>query len=234
MSLMFKITYFYNTSNLNFSFTTNHPINTTPIIKFLISKGFFSLSQCPEDMSFLTYHFSHQTISKTFTDISNLSFTSFRYKKQLAELVILNYFPDGINTYSNVQMQKAVQLIHDHSSQKIESRKESSKIIRDSDELIHTDRGVYIHVSKLLHFCYQRKKATSILLVAITNLVKEKKIIDGQEAFKMLYHQCARLNLVNQYALYGFVECYKPSSINYSQDKIGNIIYQQTKHNPMI
>lgn len=231
---MTKITFTYSTNNLDFSFTMNHPINTSTIVNFLVRSGFFSLSQCPDDMSFLTIHFSHQMINETFTNISNLSFSSFKYKKQLVELVILNYFPCGINTYSNAQMQKAIRLIHDHSSQKIENRKELSKIIRDSNELIHADRGVYIHISKLLYFCYKRKKATSILLVAITNLVKEKKIIDGQEAYKMLYHQCASLNLVNQYALYGFVECFKPSSINYSQDKIGNIIYQQTKHNPMI
>ena len=53
----------------------------------------------------------------------------------------------------------------------------------------------------------------------------------GQKAFESLQQLCNNLNLSNQYALYGFVQCFKPKSFLYSQDRIGIITYQQKTHN---
>ena len=229
---MFKITHYYNNQNFDFSFLSNFSINNDSVIKFLIKRGFYSLSQCPEELSFLVESFPFEQVDYVLSTLTNLSYNSFTHMNQLIEMIVLNQFSQGISVYSVTQMNNALQTFNLYFSRKQITRRELAKLIRDNNYLIHSGKGQYIHASKLLYVCYRRKKATSDLLIALDNLIKENNKIDGRVAYDLLKFQCASLSLSNPYALYGFIECFKPQNMSYNQDKFGIIIYQQKKHTP--
>ena len=229
---MLKITHYYDNYQFNFSFLSNHPFNNNPIIKKLITDGYFTSFQCPEDLSYLLSYFSFEQVHSALSCITNTAYNSFNHMNQLIEAIVLNEFENGISVYSTLQMETALNIFNHFSTDKKVCRQGLAKLIRNNNQLIHSGRGQYIHASKLLYICYQRKKATSDLLTAFENLMNLNSILDGQKAFDLLKHQCSLLNICNQYALYGFVECFKPMSIIYTQDKIGVISYRQKKHSP--
>lgn len=228
---MTKVTCTYNISNFNFSLITKHPINDDVIIKQLVEDGYFSTFQCPDDLSYLLNKFTINQINTTLSTLSSLIYSSLRQMNHIIETIVLNEFPNGISVYSKTQMKLTLELFNQISFHKITNRKKLAKLIRDSNNLIHSGRGMYIHASNLLFICHQKEKATNELLVALELLVKKQIQIDGQKAFESLQQLCNNLNLSNQYALYGFVQCFKPKSFFYSQDRIGIITYQQKTHN---
>ena len=59
---MIKITHYYDNQNFDFSFLLNFPINNNPVIKFLVDRGFYSLSQCPEELNFLIEYFLFEQV----------------------------------------------------------------------------------------------------------------------------------------------------------------------------
>ena len=228
---MTKVTCTYNISNFNFSLITKHPINDDVIIKQLVEDGYFSTFQCPDDLSYLVNKFTIDQINTTLSTLSSLTYSSLRQMNHIIETIVLNEFPNGISVYSKTQMKLTLELFNQISFHKITNRKKLAKLIRDSNNLIHSGRGMYIHASNLLFICHQKEKATNELLIALELLVKKQMQMDGQKAFENLQQLCNNLNLSNQYALYGFVQCFKPKSFFYSQDRIGIITYQQKTHN---
>ena len=224
---MIKVTCTYDTDKFNFSFITKHPANEDTIIKYLVENGYFSIHQCPNDLSFLLNKFTINQINCTFLALSSLSYSSLKHMNQIIETIVLNEFPSGISVYSKTQMKLALELFNQISFHKISKRKKLARLIRDTNNLIHSGRGMYIHASNLLFVCHQKEKATNELLVALEVLVKKQTQIDGQKAFEMLLQLCDNLNLSNQYALYGFVQCFKPKSLLYTHDRIGIITYTQ-------
>lgn len=227
---MFKITHYYDNHNFDFSFLSRFPLNNNPVIKFLVESGFYSISQCPEELSFLINSFSFEEINHVLLALSNLSYNSLTQMNLLVEMIVLNQFSQGISLYSVTQMNIALQTFNLYSLRKQITRQELAKLIRDNNHLIHSGKGQYIHASKLLYVCYRRKKATSDLLIALDKLIKNNEIIDGKMAYDTLKFHCDSLFLLNPYALYGFIECFKHQNISYNQDKFGIIIYQQKKH----
>ena len=228
---MTKVTCTYNISNFNFSFITKHPINDDVIIKQLVEDGYFSTFQCPDDLSYLLTKFSINQINHTLSILSDFSYHSLKHMSHILETIVLNEFTNGISVYSKTQMKLALDLFNQISFHKITKRKNLAKLIRNTNNLIHSEKGMYIHASNLLFVCHQKEKTTNELLVALETLVKKQVQIDSQKAFESLEQLCNNLNLSNQYALYGFVQCFKPKSFLYSQDRIGIITCQQKTHN---
>ena len=59
---MFNITHYYDKQYFDFSFLSNSSINKDPVIQFLIKRGFYSLSQCPEELNFLIEYFLFEQV----------------------------------------------------------------------------------------------------------------------------------------------------------------------------
>lgn len=161
---MFQLTYTYKTSNFDFSFTMNHPINNNEIIHYLISNGYFCIAQCPNDLSLLFEEFPFEEIHQTLIQVSNFNFSSSMTKTQLIECLIKNHFPQGISTYSKTQMNQLIVLFNQYSNSICKSRKHCSKLIRNSNELVCNGRGSYIHVNNIQRTCFLNQKTVSKLL----------------------------------------------------------------------
>ena len=222
---MVQLTCKYDLKKCDFSFTMNNKINSNPVIKYLIKNGIYCCSQCPEDISFLLNVFPIDSINAAFESIENFRIHPKLPKNQIIELIIKNHFPYGINTYSSNDMKHFSTLFSSYASQPNIERKKLSKYLRDSKEIICIDRGKYAHVNQLQQLCYHNKKAVNDLLTALEELILEKNIISGREAFLTLHAQCKKLNLTNQYALYGFIKWIKLKNISHIQNQIGQITY---------
>ena len=138
---MTKVTCTYNISNFNFSLITKHPINDDVIIKQLVADGYFSTFQCPDDLSYLLNKFTIDQINTTLSTLSSLTYSSLRQMNHIIETIVLNEFPNGISVYSKTQMKLTLELFNQISFHKITKRKKLAKLIRDTNNLIHSGRG---------------------------------------------------------------------------------------------
>ena len=138
---MFKITHYYDNHNFDFSFLSRFPLNNNPVIKFLVESGFYSISQCPEELSFLINSFSFEEINHVLLALSNLSYNSLTQMNLLVEMIVLNQFSQGISLYSVTQMNIALQTFNLYSLRKQITRQELAKLIRDNNHLIHSGKG---------------------------------------------------------------------------------------------
>lgn len=167
----------YAINQLDFSFTMNNPINSNDVIKYLVSNGIYCCSQCPENISFLLEIFPIEIINSCFSKIESFKLSPTLPKVQLIELIVKNYFQQGINTYSKLDMNKLMSLFCSVRNDPNISRTDLSKLIRSSKEMIYYDRGCYIHINHLQQLCYQNKKTVSDLLAVLYSQLFVKEIL---------------------------------------------------------